>query len=219
MRHAFGLHAHEVGHHQPLAPEQSAHVLVELARAQRWRDTVAVEGVDQHDIGPIVALRDVSRGLRPHHAEARIVGRQMELPAKGDDVRVDLDHRDPRRGKMAMAVLRERPAAQPEHEDLARVGQEEEEAHHLAGVGELERVRVRQAHLALDEGAREVQAACAVVLDHEGLVVQAGKHAIDDRLAVAILRLEEPDHAAFAAERVGQLEHHAFRRHVSFASR
>ncbi len=191
----------------PLPREEPAHVLVELARAERWRDAVAVEGVDQHDIGAIVALRDVSRGLRLHHAEARIVGRQQELLAEGDDVRVDLDHRDPRRGQVAMAVLGERAAAQPEHEDLARLGQEEEEPHHLAGVGELQPVRVRQAHLALDEGAREVEAARAVVLDHEGLVVQAGEHAIDDRLAVAVLRLEKPDHAGLAAEGVGQFEH------------
>jgi hypothetical protein len=97
------------------------------------------------------------RGVGAHDAEPAVVRRHEELVAQRDDVRVDLGDLDARKWQVAMAELGERSATQAEHRDASRLGLEEQEAHHRAGVFEVQRVRVRESHPALDLADREVQ--------------------------------------------------------------
>jgi hypothetical protein len=80
--------------------------------------------------------------------------------------RVELDHAHARRAQAAMEEFRERAPAQADHHRLARLRMEQQESHHAARIVERQRVRVVEAHRALDRLAADVQLAQAAPLAH-----------------------------------------------------
>ena len=112
----------------------------------------------------------------PHLASAQEAKRSQEaaktsnnakLIAQGDHVGVDFHHRDTRLRQMPVAEFGERAAAQPDHDDVSRIGIEEQKCHHLAGVRRQQRVRCVQLHHALHACEREKQIARQAVFDNE----------------------------------------------------
>src|SRR5205085_4106147 len=67
---------------------------------------------------------------------------------------------------MAVEELRQRRAAQADHERLARLRVHEQERHHAARVVERERMRIVDAHRALDRLAADVQGPHAARVAH-----------------------------------------------------
>src|SRR5919197_6388373 len=67
---------------------------------------------------------------------------------------------------MPVKKLGQRRAAEPDHQRVARLGMHQQERHHAARVVERERMRIVDAHRALDRLAADVQRAHAAGIAH-----------------------------------------------------
>ena len=65
---------------------------------------------------------------------------------------------------------------QTNHQYMAGVWHEQEEGHHLAGVGKIEVERVVKTHGTLDEHPLKIELPRAAIVDNEGFVVPASHH-------------------------------------------
>ena len=141
-----------------------------------------------------------------HHAETRVVRRNGQLVAEGDDVGVDLDRLILAAGRWRWQYLASEPPPSPSIR-ISRGSCRNSRNPIILRVYANCSAYGSERRISLWMKARVKQSARAIVLDHEGPGVQPGEHAVHDRLAVAIARLEESDHTAFAGEGVGELEH------------
>ena len=137
--------------------------------------------VDQHDVVALRGALDERRAVVADDAKARVVGRHEEAVAQRDHMRIDLDRGDVGPRQMLVAVLGERAAAEPDHQDARGLGLDQREAHHRSRVVELEHDRVAAAHSALDRRHVEIQRGRALVLIDEGAhgVRVGGKKIVD----------------------------------------
>ena len=158
----------QVDHQHPAGLQHLCAVVVKALRAQPGRLALVVETVDQQHIARRDRMADEERAVAAQHVESLAVGRHAELVAQRDHMRVDLGHLDLRLRQVAVAELGQRSAAQPDHRDLARLGLEQQEAHHRSRVTQIERIRVTDLHPALDLTDREIQALVTATVVDEG---------------------------------------------------
>ena len=97
--------------------------------------------------------------------------RNGKPPARGrDDVRVELDHLQPQRGKVAPHPLRRRAAAEADEEDAPRAGVVREAEVEVVGVEETGSVRVGEPHTALERAVETKEAGVIVIGDDEAVI-------------------------------------------------
>ena len=127
-------------------------------------------------------------------------GKLEELARRGDNFASDLHRRNPGIRHPRMHELRERAAAQPNHDRVSGRRHEQEEGQHAAGVGEFEVVRAGETHRALDRLAAQVQIPNPVALAHLDAVPRSGL-LVDAKSGVVAHAVME--HAAETAARCG----------------
>jgi hypothetical protein len=81
-------------------------------------------------------------GSTSDSAEPIVVNRDVKLISQGSDLGIDLYHGDFRSKKLAVAPLRYRPAAKPDHCDTLGPTIKEHESHHCAVIRKHQKIRV-----------------------------------------------------------------------------
>ncbi len=156
---------HEIDHHRAGLGKREERGGVELGARELRHVLLVVKRIDHQQVAAfgrqgLCAVANLDR-------EARVIGRQPEMRAGGGhDARIELDYAHSGFSEMPEKKLRQRTAAETDHQRLARLGMEQQEGHHAARVLELERERVGEAHRALDRLAADVQRAHAARIVH-----------------------------------------------------
>jgi hypothetical protein len=117
-------------------------------------------------------VHGLNRPILVDDAQARIIGRDLEMGPQRDHARINLDHRHARGGQMTMTKFDQRANAEADHHNPARAFAEQQKSHHLTGVGADQGVRLIEPHLSLDGAVnRKAQRSGFLILHQKGLVV------------------------------------------------
>ena len=152
----------------PAVSKGTPAVAVKARSAERRGQAAAVEAVDHDDVGAAVELGQPAGGVGMQHAKARVGGWYGKRTAQGDDIGAHLEHGDLGVGKMAVAELGQRAAAQAHHQDMPRARHEQGEAHDGAAIGQHQAGGIGQAHVALDFAGRKFERAVVAFGAHHG---------------------------------------------------
>lgn len=139
------LRTGKAGNEQAGWSESETRRLIEIAIEKTGCNARGVEAIQHQNIGITLGHGQIvcSVGLDDCHA---FLDRHVERAAQGDDIGADLNHGQACVRHMPIAELGERTTAEPDHQQMIRVGHEQQKGHHFASVGKIERKGIVDAH-------------------------------------------------------------------------
>jgi hypothetical protein len=140
--------------------------------AQLRRLTVQVKAIHEQNIYRVGDIAYEKGTVLTQDPKSFTVGWHAKQISQGDDLGIDFRHNDRSLRQFGMAVLREGPAAQTNHDNFFRQRFKEQKAHHRSRVRDYQLVRRIAEHFALNRHEVEMQRQRPVPLVDERLTAQ-----------------------------------------------